>query len=277
LPSLSDNRCRLRVRRQNLHLPRPAPLKECTPTKHSVAPRSKPRETNSQCAIDAGSVTPEVPFASRRETPLHQATATFLVVDDEASTARALTRVLERAGPSVVASSVAEARQRLCETRWAGMVIDLHLQDGSGLDVLRFAREHGNDARAILLSGALEPGAINGAFALGAKCLCKPCPIEHLTHFAREAILEQGEIPTRLTRAVSELAARHSLTPAQTEIVLSTVQGIDRATIVASRRVSENTHKTQVRGILRKTRTLSLGELRDRVLRSVVGAASGAA
>jgi DNA-binding CsgD family transcriptional regulator len=80
-------------------------------------------------------------------------------------------------------------------------------------------------------------------------------------------------VPSRIGQAVRELATKYSLTPAQTEILLSTVRGIDRASIVAARCVSENTHKTQVRGILRKTRTLSLGELRDRVLRSVAGAA----
>jgi DNA-binding CsgD family transcriptional regulator len=42
--------------------------------------------------------------------------------------------------------------------------------------------------------------------------------------------------------------------------------------LMASRKVSENTHKTQVRAILRKTRTMSLGELRDRVLRQVASA-----
>jgi DNA-binding CsgD family transcriptional regulator len=72
---------------------------------------------------------------------------------------------------------------------------------------------------------------------------------------------------------VSELASRHALTPAQTEILTAAVRGIDRTSIFAARQVSENTHKTQVRGILRKTHTLSLGELRDRVLRSVAGAA----
>jgi hypothetical protein len=41
---------------------------------------------------------------------------------------------------------------------------------------------------------------------------------------------------------------------------------------MVARNVTENTHKTQVRAILRKTRTLSLGELRDRVLRQVAGA-----
>jgi DNA-binding NarL/FixJ family response regulator len=198
----------------------------------------------------------------------------FLVIDDEPIATRSIARILGRFGAVTTASSAGEARA-LVQTRtaWSGLVIDLWLPDGSGLDVLACLRQHLPLAPAILLSGDMGPEAVNTAFALDARCLCKPCPIEHLRQFAVDALIAEREIPGRIVKAVSDLAARHALTPAQTEILLSVVRGIDRASIVASRHVSENTHKTQVRGILRKTRTLSLGELRDRVLRSVAGAA----
>jgi DNA-binding NarL/FixJ family response regulator len=200
--------------------------------------------------------------------------ACFLVIDDEALVTRSISHVLGRFGSIVTASSVAEACERLqARPVWSGFIIDLWLPDGSGLEVLARVRERQPLAPAILLSGSLEPEAVNGAFEMDARCLCKPCPPEHLRRFARDALIAESEIPGRLGQAVRDLAAKHRLTPAQTEILLSTVQGIDRASIVALRCVSENTHKTQVRGILRKTRTLSLGELRDRVLRSVAGAA----
>lgn len=205
------------------------------------------------------------------------ASARFLVVDDEPLTAHCVARVLRSFGAVELAATRASAC-RLLESRsdWAGFVIDLRLPDGSGLDVLTAAREQRQLSPAILLSGALEPEAINEAFALDARCLCKPAPNEYLRQFAREALVTGSDIPERISKAVSELAHRHSLTPAQTEILLFAVRGIDRSTIVAARHVSENTHKTQVRSILRKTRTLSLGELRDRVLRSVAGAAERA-
>lgn len=198
----------------------------------------------------------------------------FLVVDDEPLVTRCLARVLRRFGPTVTASSATQACELLrARADWLGLLIDLHLTDGSGLDVLEFARSQQTHASAVILSGAMEPDAINGAYALDAKCLCKPWRSEHIRQFAQEALASEQEVPTKITKAVSALATKHALTPAQTEILMSAVRGIDRASIVAARRVSENTHKTQVRGILRKTRTLSLGELRDRVLRSVAGAA----
>jgi DNA-binding NarL/FixJ family response regulator len=200
--------------------------------------------------------------------------ARFLVVDDEPLTTRSISRVLGQFGLVTCASSAAEARALvLACPAWSGLVLDLWLPDGSGVDLLSWMRKHVPLAPAVLLSGDMAPEAVNAAFALDARCLCKPCPTEHLRQFALEALMAERDIPDRIMKAVRDLASRHALTPAQTEILLSVVRGIDRASIVASRHVSENTHKTQVRGILRKTRTLSLGELRDRVLRSVAGAA----
>lgn len=177
-------------------------------------------------------------------------------------------------GSVTTAASAAEALEKLStRASWTGFVIDLWLPDGSGLDVLARGRERQPLVPAVLMSGALAPDAINRAFPLDARCLCKPCPGECLRQFAQEAIIAEREVPGRIGKAVRDLARKHALTPAQIEILLFTMRGNDRAAIVASRHVSENTHKTQVRSILRKTRTLSLGELRDRVLRSVAGAA----
>lgn len=199
--------------------------------------------------------------------------ACFLVVDDEPLSARSIARTLSRLGAIVIAGSKAEACARLDAAKaWTALVLDLRLDDGTGLEVLAYARQEGIDAPALILSGALEPVAINRAFPLDARVLAKPCEPEHLRQWAKEAMLASEEVPCRITKAVQELATKHALTPAQTEILLGTVKGIDRAELMASRKVTENTHKTQVRAILRKTRTMSLGELRDRVLRQVAGA-----
>jgi DNA-binding NarL/FixJ family response regulator len=192
--------------------------------------------------------------------------ACFLVVDDEPLTARSVARTLSRLGAVVIAGSRAEACARLDAAKsWTALVLDLRLDDGTGLEVLAHARKRGIVAPALILSGALEPVAINRAFPLDARVLAKPCEPD-------QAMLASEDVPCRITKAVQDLATKHALTPAQTEILLGTVKGIDRAELMASRKVTENTHKTQVRAILRKTRTMSLGELRDRVLREVAGA-----
>lgn len=199
--------------------------------------------------------------------------ACFLVVDDEPLTARSIARTLGRLGAVVIAGSKAEAFAMLDAAQaWTGLVLDLRLNDGTGIEVLAYARQRGIQAPALIFSGALEPAAINRAFPMDARVLAKPCEPEHLRQWAKEAMLASEEVPCRITKAVQALAAKHDLTPAQTEILLGTVKGIDRTELMAARNVTENTHKTQVRAILRKTRTMTLGELRDRVLRQIAGA-----
>jgi DNA-binding NarL/FixJ family response regulator len=195
----------------------------------------------------------------------------FLVVDDEPLAIMAIARVLGRFGTVTSATTKGEALGILrAHPVWSGVIVDLRLPDGSGLDVLSYARERSPLSKAVLLSGAMSPEAINGAFALNALCLCKPWPADAFRQFAQEALVTEAEAPRRITDAVNEIAAKHDLTPAQTEILLSSVQGLDRPTVVADRCVSANTHKTLVRRMLRKTSTRSLGELRDYVLRSSV-------
>jgi two-component system response regulator PilR (NtrC family) len=119
----------------------------------------------------------------------------FLVVDDEPLVARSLTGVLCRFGSVWAAATLAEALEQLhARTDWSGFVIDLRLPDGSGLELLTHARARHPLAPAILLSGAMNPEGINGAFALGARCLCKPWPPEFLQSFAREALTTQEAI-----------------------------------------------------------------------------------
>ncbi|HEX8795344.1 MAG TPA: response regulator [Polyangiaceae bacterium] len=199
--------------------------------------------------------------------------ACFLVVDDEPLSARSVARTLGRLGAVVVAGSKAEGCALLDAAKaWTALVLDLRLDDGTGLEVLEHARRLGIAAPALILSGALEPVAINSAFPLDARVLAKPCEPDHLRQWAKEAMLASTEVPCRITKVVNDLAAKHALTPAQTEILLGAVKGIDRTELMAARQVTENTHKTQVRAILRKTHTMSLGELRDRVLREIAGA-----
>ena len=111
------------------------------------------------------------------ETKLAAAQPHFLVVDDEPLVARSMARDLARFGEVTTAVSAQQAVEVLQHRpTWSGFVIDLWLPDGSGLNLLRVARQRFQLVPAILLSGAMDSQGINGAFALGAKCLCKPWP-----------------------------------------------------------------------------------------------------
>jgi CheY-like chemotaxis protein len=110
-----------------------------------------------------------------------------LVVDDELLGITSVNRSLRGYAELTFASTFAEAK-RLLEGGEAfdALVFDVLLDQGTGLDLLAFAR----GARyvttpAILLTGSLRSEWVNAAHALGAELLTKPYPTEQLRNFVR--------------------------------------------------------------------------------------------
>lgn len=78
----------------------------------------------------------------------------LLIVDDDAPLRTRLATAMERRGFSVVAaSSVGEANKLLAEYAPAYAVIDLRLEDGSGLEVVNHLRARRPEARIVMMTG----------------------------------------------------------------------------------------------------------------------------
>jgi two-component system nitrogen regulation response regulator NtrX len=76
----------------------------------------------------------------------------ILVVDDEENIGRSLKLILEREGYTVsLASSVGEAKA--LPYRAELYLVDVRLPDASGIDFVRWLREHDNDAPVVMISG----------------------------------------------------------------------------------------------------------------------------
>ncbi|ACT60693.1 ActR/PrrA/RegA family redox response regulator transcription factor [Hirschia baltica] len=87
----------------------------------------------------------------------------LLVLDDDAPFRGRLARALTQRGFTVSAcGTVAEAKDVARLNPPAFAVLDLRLEDGSGLDVVQTLHEHKEDARAVILTGY---GAIATAVA----------------------------------------------------------------------------------------------------------------
>ena len=92
-----------------------------------------------------------------------------LVVDDDADVRNLLTAVLSRAPMSVVeASSGSEAMERLARVEFDVALVDVHLPDHSGLDILRWARDADIDIEMIVLTGNADVETAVEAMRLGA-------------------------------------------------------------------------------------------------------------
>ena len=78
----------------------------------------------------------------------------LLIVDDDAPLRMRLARAMERRGFVVAsAGSVAEAREAVARHAPAYAVIDLRLEDGSGLEVVNALRAERPEAKIVMLTG----------------------------------------------------------------------------------------------------------------------------
>lgn len=89
----------------------------------------------------------------------------LLIVDDDAQLAKSLARAMEKRGfaPSV-AMSVTEGVSKASSEPPAYAIVDLRLEDGNGLEVVRHIRKVRKDCRMVVLTGY---GAFSTAVAAG--------------------------------------------------------------------------------------------------------------
>lgn len=116
----------------------------------------------------------------------------LLLVDDDEIFVQRLARAMERRGFAPrIAVSVAEARTALAEAAPAYAVIDLRLEDGSGLDIVDLLRSQREDARIVILTGYGAIATAVAAVKMGAvDYLPKPADANEVT----TALLEQQSV-----------------------------------------------------------------------------------
>lgn len=120
----------------------------------------------------------------------------LLAVDDDATLQRGLRKVLGEYGEAVVLGTAAEAKRELASgAPIDAMIFDLRLDDGSGLDLLAFAREHCHQRTpVVILSGHVQGWVTNEAFDLGADTLGKPLEPPRLRRWL-ERVLGEARVP----------------------------------------------------------------------------------
>lgn len=118
----------------------------------------------------------------------------LLLVDDDSSFVNRLARAMERRGfQPVVAESVEAAKAAVHRSPPAYAVIDLRLEDGSGLDVVDALREARADARIVVLTGYGAIATAVAAVKMGATdYLSKPADADEVT---QALLAAEGMLP----------------------------------------------------------------------------------
>lgn len=111
----------------------------------------------------------------------------LLLVEDDATLSNRLAVALQSRGFTVsVAAGVAEAIGLLDRLKPAYALIDIRLQDGSGLDVVRAVRQAQSTARIIVMSGYASLPVSVSATKLGADdVLTKPVDVDEVVDSLR--------------------------------------------------------------------------------------------
>ena len=133
------------------------------------------------------------------DTPLPPAgpEKTLLIVDDDKPFQSRLCRAMEQRGFSVTtADSVAEGLAAILLSPPAFAVIDLRLQDGSGLDVISQLKERRPDSRGVILTGYGNIATAVTAVKLGAfDYLAKPADADEIYNALVAVSHDKAELP----------------------------------------------------------------------------------
>jgi DNA-binding NarL/FixJ family response regulator len=192
----------------------------------------------------------------------------FLIVEDEPTLARTLARTFGRHGPVEVVHSMAAAREKL-ENRaeWTGVVLDLILPDGYGLDLLAEIRESHGGLPVLVLTGELNRDVVNKVQTMRGEYVCKPASADNLNPFIQRALAQERVDDVAIGQRIEHLARQLKLTRRETELLTLSVDGLSRKELAEALGVAENTVKAQIRSLLKKSGARSLATLAQKVIK----------
>jgi len=175
-----------------------------------------------------------------------------LIVDDHAVVRYGLKSAIESHGFEVaaVAASINEAQAFLAQTNPDVIIVDINLPDGSGFDVVAWARKVSPTIVIVVLT--LNDGAdyLRAAKSAGANAfIVKSAPLSDLIAAIDFSISSPNSFSSNHILA---LGVEVGLTAREIDILYSINQGHSNSAISAQLFISVSTVKTHVSSILRK-------------------------
>lgn len=177
-----------------------------------------------------------------------------VLVDDHDLIRQGLRRAFERSGDFVVvgeASSVAQARSVLANTRTDVLVTDVRLPDGSGIDLAAAVRKASPTTGIVVLTMYAGDEHLLGALEAGASAFVnKDAPSDDVVSAARHAAamprsFAAADLAGAMQRRMSKPAGP-ALSPRETEVLHLLAEGHSASQIGTRLFISESTIKTHI-------------------------------
>lgn len=136
----------------------------------------------------------------------------LLLVDDDVTFLRVLSRSMSKIGYTVwPAQNMADARAAIDAIKPDYAVIDLHLGDSNGLDLVDYLRTASPKTTAVILSGYVNvPSAVSAVKRGAVDCLAKPVDADELDTCLKSAPAWRQKVPEHVMDP-SEAKVQHIL------------------------------------------------------------------
>lgn len=184
-------------------------------------------------------------------------TLRILVIDDHTVVREGLRRFIARDAEMKIVGEAASKNEAIAQISHHNpdvIVVDLHLPDGSGLDVIAWARSLSQSLGIVVLTMSNMPEHVLASMQSGASShVDKTAPLSELM----EAIKHSANKPLtftarKLTEAVAAKNKGIGLTPRELEILEKLPSGDTISEMAAQIFVTESTLKTHLQSIYKK-------------------------
>lgn len=183
-------------------------------------------------------------------------TPQILLVDDHPSVRSGIKRAIESAGMSCCgeAASRTEAFAQIAHKSPDGVILDLNLPDGSGLDIVQWIRKHSQEMAIVILTMSDEESHLIAAMRAGASAFVKKsAPLEDVISSLRSALRQPKNFTAAdLTNALKKIEATDLLTPRELMVLHALSLPGTNSQLAKSLFISEATFKTHLTAIYRK-------------------------
>lgn len=182
----------------------------------------------------------------------------LLIVDDHQLFAQSLARLIighDGDAKVAVAASVGEAGAALEQFGPELVLVDWHLGDGRGNDVISLVRRDVPSAKVIVLTGSTEPAVVRAAMAAGCDgFVTKDRAADELFEAMRAARSGQMVVsPAATAVAVGQLdAPEERITDREVEIIAALARGLSNAEIAGELFLSPHTVRNHIQRVAGK-------------------------
>jgi DNA-binding NarL/FixJ family response regulator len=185
-----------------------------------------------------------------------QLTPEILLIDDHPSVRSGIKRAIESAGMSCCgeAATRAEAFAQIAHKSPDAVVLDLHLPDGSGLDIVQWIRKHSQEMAIVILTMSDEESHLIAAMRAGASAFVKKsAPINDLVSALKSALAQPKNFNAPgIVSALKNSEAANALTPRELTVLQALSLPGSNSDLAKSLFISEATLKTHLAAIYRK-------------------------